>query len=102
MAMKKNYLEDKSRCNVTFSLTKEAARSAKTVHIVGDFNSWDEKAMPMKKSKNGSFSITLDLAAGRDYQFRYLLDGKTWENDWEADKYIFSYFGACDNSVLVL
>ena len=102
MALKKKYLKDKSQCKVTFSLTKEATRSAKTIHLVGEFNNWDEKATPMKKSKNGSFSITLDLAAGRQYQFRYLLDGKTWDNDWDADEYMFSHFGVCDNSVVIL
>ena len=39
-------------------------------------------------SKDGSFSAKLELDAGREYQFRYLIDGSRWENDWKADKYI--------------
>lgn len=102
MSIKKQYVKDKSVCKVTFSLPKKAAASAKTVHLVGEFNNWDEKVTPMKKLKDGSFSITLELETGREYQFRYLIDGIEWENDWEADKYVRTHFGTCDNSVVVV
>jgi 1,4-alpha-glucan branching enzyme len=102
MALEKKYLEDSSLCKVTFSLTKEAARSAKTVHLVGEFNNWDEKATSMKKTKDGSFSVILELETGREYQFRYLIDGKIWENDWNADKYVLTHFGDCNNSVVIV
>jgi 1,4-alpha-glucan branching enzyme len=102
MALKKKYLKNKSLCKVTFSLSKEAGSSAKTVHLVGEFNNWDEQATPMRKSKDGSFSIALDLETGREYQFRYLIDDKIWENDWNADKYVATHFGDCDNSVVIV
>jgi hypothetical protein len=51
----------------------------------------------MKKMKNGSFTITLDLEPGREYQFRYLIDDVVWENDWNADKYTKSPYGDSDN-----
>ena len=102
MSIKKQYLKDKSVCKVTFSLPKKAAASAKTVHLVGEFNNWDEKATPMKKLKNGSFSITLKLDTGREYQFRYLIDGTEWENDWNANKYVPTQFGDSENSVVVV
>lgn len=102
MALEKKYSEDSSLCKVTFSLSNEIAKSAKTVHLVGQFNDWDEKTTPMKKLKDGSFSVTLDLETGREYQFRYLIDHKIWENDWNADKYVVTHFGDCDNSVVVV
>ncbi len=102
MSLKKKYLENKPRCKVTFSLPKKAAHSARTVNLVGDFNNWDEQATPMKKLKNGSFTVVLDLETGREYQFRYLIDSKTWENDWEADKYVRTHLGDCDNSVVIV
>jgi len=40
------------------------------------------------------------LSAGREYQFRYLVDGQDWYNDWQADKYVPNNFGG-DNSVVV-
>ncbi|HDP99252.1 MAG TPA: glycoside hydrolase [bacterium] len=100
MSLKKRYLKDKPACKVTFRLEKAAAPSARTVHLVGDFNNWDEQAKPMKKSKNGDFTATLKLDAGVEYQFRYLIDGEKWENDWKADKYAPSHFPGIDNSVI--
>jgi 1,4-alpha-glucan branching enzyme len=99
MPLKKKYLKTKPVCKVSFILPKEAANSAKTVHLVGEFNEWDTDATPMRKIKEG-FTRTVDLEAGREYQFRYLLDGEVWENENEADSFSFSEFGNCDNSVV--
>ena len=41
------------------------------------------------------------LEAGREYEFRYLVDGTVWHNDWYADKYVTNVFGS-ENSVIVL
>ena len=101
MSLKKQFLKSRPVCKVTFTLPAEAAGDAKQAHLVGDFNEWDHTATPMRKLKNGSFTTTLDLETGREYQFRYLLDGTRWENDWEADRYVYSTFGDCDNSVIV-
>ena len=76
MAFKKQYLKSKPVCKVTFKISKEEAKAAGSVSIVGDFNNWDKKALVMKKLKNGSFSAAMDLPVEKDYQFRYLLDGK--------------------------
>lgn len=102
MSIKKQYLKSKPLCKVTFSLPKEAVTIAKKVTLVGDFNDWNIKAAPMKKLKDGSFKVTYDLGVGQEYQFRYLIDGKTWENDWSADKYVSSGLSSDDNSVVVL
>ena len=72
------------------------------VHLVGEFNDWDVAAAPMRHQTDGSFSATLDLPAGREYQFRYLIDGEVWISDPEADKYAFSPFGDCENSVVMV
>ena len=102
MSIKKQYLKNKTICKVTFILDKKAAPTAKEVLLVGEFNNWDENATPMKKLKNGSFSATVNLDKGKEYQFRYLIDSKEWENDWTADKYVPSDFGDCKNSVVVV
>lgn len=102
MSIKKQPKKKMSVCTVTFQMTKGKAASAKDIHLVGDFNSWDTKATPMKKQRDGSFSVTLDLNLGQEYQYRYLIDGTNWENDSEADKYVSSPFGDSKNSVLIL
>lgn len=100
MSLKKQYLKSKPVCKVTFKLSKEEAKNASFVKLLGDFNGWDKAAQPMKKLKNGSFTATLDLEKGNQYQFRYLLDEKEWENDWHADQYIPSAIACEDNSVV--
>lgn len=99
--IKKDYLTTKNKCMVTFRLPSIAAPNAKCVCIVGEFNGWNMRANPMKKQKNGDYSITLELAPGRQYQYRYLIDESKWENDWRADKYVRSPLGNCDNSVVI-
>lgn len=96
--LKKQFLKTKDSVKVTFSLPE--AVQGETVFLVGDFNNWDEAATPMKKQKDGSFSVTLTLEKERDYQFRYLVNGTEWHNDWEADKYVPNPYSG-DNSVVV-
>jgi 1,4-alpha-glucan branching enzyme len=86
-------------CKVTFRLPKETAPNAKTVHLVGEFNNWDTTT-PMRRLKNGAFTVTLDLETGRAYQFRYLVDGTDWENDQQADGYAPSPYPGTQNSVI--
>jgi 1,4-alpha-glucan branching enzyme len=101
MSLKKQFLKSKPVVKVTFTFPKEAAESAETVNLVGEFNDWSISATPMKKLKNGNFTVTLDLEAGSEFQFRYLVNEQDWENDWAADKYTKSAYGNCDNSVVV-
>lgn len=100
MALKKQFLKSKPVCKVTFKLSKDSADGAGSASLVGDFNDWDKSATPMKVLKTGGFSVTVDLEAGRDYQFRYLVDGARWENDEEADRYEFNAFAGSENSVV--
>jgi 1,4-alpha-glucan branching enzyme len=96
MPLKKNYLKSKNICRVTFNCPVTEADQA---YLVGDFNSWDTEATPMKKSKQG-FSATLDLEPGQDYQFRYFLSGDQWANDDSADAYTDTPFPDARNSVV--
>ena len=100
MPFKKQYLKSKPVCKVTFKLSKEEAQSADSASLVGEFNDWDTAGLPMKKLKNGSFSATINLATGNKYQFRYLLNNKSWENDGAADEYVPSTVSFEENSVV--
>ncbi len=101
VGIRKEYLKDKDVCRVTFKLPKVAAPDARSVFIVGDFNNWNIHASPMKKLKNGDYTVKPDLEKEREYQFRYLIDESKWENDWNADKYVKSPYGDSDNSVVM-
>jgi 1,4-alpha-glucan branching enzyme len=104
MALKKSYPKTGLTCKVTFELSAQAAGSAKDVRIAGDFNKWDTKDIKTKmiKRDDGSFSKTLELSRGREYQFRYVIDGNHWENDWNADKYVPAPGIPEDNSVVIV
>jgi len=56
---------------------------------------------PMKKLKDGDYSIELELEPEREYQYRYFIDESKWENDWNADRYARSLYGDSDNSVVM-
>lgn len=102
MSLKKQFSKTKPVCKVTFTLPKEAIMTGNQVVVLGEFNDWDpSKGVPMKKTKGG-YSAVLELEAGRNYEFRYLIDNQTWENDWAADAYVPSPFAGVDNSVVVI
>jgi 1,4-alpha-glucan branching enzyme len=83
---------------VTFELP--ASFWAERVHLVGAFNDWDTRRTPMRQSgPDGSWRVTLELARGAAYEFRYLIDGETWCNDYTADSYVANSYGS-DNSVV--
>ena len=100
MSFKKQLLKTKDVCKATFTLTAKEIKNANTIHIVGEFNDWNETANPLKKFKNGNFKITLDLVKGKKYQFKYLVDGSTWINDGNADLYLPNTFSG-ENSVII-
>lgn len=100
MPLTKKYLKSKPVCKVAFKLSKSGANGAKKLFLVGEFNDWNTKNMPMKPLKNGAFSVTVDLHAGKEYQYRYLNDRGEWLNDTKADRYEYSAFAGGDNSVV--
>lgn len=102
MSLKKQFLKSKPVCKVTFNLASDLVEGAKKVSILGDFNNWDPKETDMRKLKDGSFTKTLDLEVGKEYQFRYLVDETNWVNDTEADKYVPSGIAAEENGVISL
>ena len=100
--IKKKYIKSRDISKITFELSRfeiPGDLQAESVHLVGDFNNWDTTATPMKYLKKGTFQAILELEPGREYQFRYLINGETWHNDWEADDYILSDIGT-DNCVI--
>lgn len=87
--IKKQFLKSKPVCKTTFLVPADA----KSVALVGDFNDWNTEApIKLKKQKNG-FKTTLDLETGKEYEFRYLIDGE-WADEAEADRFVTSPFGS--------
>lgn len=94
----KEPLPDNKMIQVTFELPSSIW--AERVNLVGDFNDWDTTRDEMRQSRaDGKWRITLTLPRGREYEFRYLVNGRDWHNDWHADKYRPNRFNT-DNSVV--
>lgn len=102
MSLTRKYLKSKPICKVSFSLDKNEAKHVSSAYLVGDFNEWNQSATPMKKLKDGSFKVSLDLDTGRAYQFRYFLNGTEWKNELDADGFITSPYGDSENSIIQL
>lgn len=102
MSIKKKYYKKKSTCEVTFKIPKKLGQNNKTAHLVGDFNDWNTQATPMSKQKDGSFSITVELEKGNEYQFKYLLNDEIWINETEADRLVPAYLQGEENSVIFI
>ena len=96
--LKKSYSKTGRSCRVTFKLPEVEAQKAA---VLGEFNEWSEEVHPMKKRKDGSFSVTLSLDAGQDYRFRYLLDEDRWVNDEAPDQLVMNRYGGQDCVITV-
>jgi 1,4-alpha-glucan branching enzyme len=99
----KSYSKTGRSCRVTFKIPAEQvdAQVARSVAVLGEFNGWNADATPMEKRKDGSFSASVTIEAGRPYRFRYLLDGQRWANDEAPDAMVPNQFGS-EDSVLSL
>lgn len=102
MSLKKQFLKSRPTCKVTFTVGAELAQGGKEVALLGDFNDWNPADYSLRKTKDGAFTKTVELDCGKEYQFRYLVDGTTWINDDAPDALIHSGVAAEQNSVVKL
>lgn len=93
-------MKSRATCKVKFTVAAETADGAEEICLVGDFNDWNHSSFPMKKRKDGSFALEMELASGKDYQFRYLTDSGRWFNDEAADAYVHCSFASEENSTI--
>ncbi|HVT39306.1 MAG TPA: isoamylase early set domain-containing protein [Gemmatimonadaceae bacterium] len=76
------------------------APHAARVALVGNFNQWDARATPMRRTAaTGRWTAALRLAPGR-HVYAYILDGKTWTVDSVAPRSGDKDYGSI-NTVLV-
>jgi 1,4-alpha-glucan branching enzyme len=73
---------------------------ADQIHLVGDFNSWDRESLPFRFTRQDTWQVELELEQGREYHFRYLVDGAHWRSDRHADRHVVGADGASDSVVI--
>ena len=80
---RKDYLPNSQRVRITFELPNSVW--ATTIALVGDFNDWDPRRHLLHQRLDGVWTVSVELAPGRSYEFRYLIDGKQSSAEWCAD-----------------
>ena len=95
----KEYTKTGRSCRVTFELPADI--NAQSACLCGDFNDWDQTSHAMKRSRDGSFKLTISLKPGRAYRYKFLLDGEHWENDWAAESYVPNELGSEDSLITI-
>jgi 1,4-alpha-glucan branching enzyme len=73
---------------------------ADRIHLVGDFNDWDQESLPFRLTRRERWQVELELDQGREYHFRYLVDGVHWRSDRHADLHTLGSDGMLDSVIL--
>ena len=85
---------------VTFQLPAESAASS--VAVAGSFNDWNLSKDPMRlNARSGHWRKSISFKPGERIEFRYLVDGRHWRNEEDADGCVGTPFFS-ENSVLEL
>ena len=75
-----------STADVTFTLPADV--QAGSVALCGEFSEWPRENVNLERDGDGSWRATFALEPGHSYRYRYLPDGRRWENAWQADGYV--------------
>ncbi len=67
------------------------APAARKVCLAGNFNSWSTSSHPMKKGKDGTWTISVKLQPGQ-HEYKYFVDG-SWVQDAPCSDKIPNAFG---------
>ena len=102
MSIKKQFLKSKDTYKITWSIDKKTAAEAKSINLAGSFNDWSMNSAPFKKLKNGTFKLVMELPKDAEYQFRYVVNGKDWINDDQADGFTDNLTSNEQNCILAL
>ena len=96
--IRKNFnTDDKNLVLVTFRLSKRFP--AESVHLVGDFNSWNQTSHPLTRAEDGAWILPVSLETNQMYEYRYLVDNRCWMTEYPADGYVPTSDGK-NNSII--
>lgn len=91
----KRFYKTKNEAEVTFSFSHP---QAKKVELLAEFTDWQPLEMKFVK-KDKHFKLKHKLPTGKNFHFKYLINGELWDNDHNADDYQKNNFGT-DNSIV--
>lgn len=90
--MPANNVKKDTRRTVSFELK---APSAKRVVLAGNFNSWNESDLLMKRDKEGMWKLGLRLNPGR-YEYKFIVDNQWW-TDPASGKTLVNSLGSANS-----
>lgn len=81
------------KTKIKFTLPAANIIGADGCVLLGEFNDWNlEKGIYLQRQDDGSMTTEVELTAGKDYQYRYLLSNGRWVND-NSEKITSEKFG---------
>lgn len=92
------YTNTPGESNITTVRIDFYSPDAKKVAVAGDFNKWKVDENILKRQENGIWTIEIPLKPGK-YNYMFVVDGKVWMTDPNAELYQDDGFGF-KNSVL--
>jgi hypothetical protein len=88
---------DHSIRSVEFVLHTTANSS---VVVVGDFNDWNPRATPLRRTADSLWSVVVPLRPGR-YRYTFVVDGTQWRRDPAAPRSLEDDFGTPTSVITV-
>jgi hypothetical protein len=76
------------------------APTARTASVAGSFNGWDPASVPMTRTGEGDWIVTVPLPLG-EHRYQFVVDGTVWRSDPTAPAQVDDGFGGT-NSVIVV
>ena len=81
------------KSKITFTVPAANVMDAAGCVLLGEFNDWNlDRGIYLEKQADGSMTAEVELTAGKDYQYRYLLSNGHWVND-DAEKITSAFSG---------
>jgi len=101
--LKKTYTKNKSKCKVTFKFApSEDTTQIDTIQVVGSFNGWGQnKKHFLKKRKDGTYSLSVNLNSDASYEYKYLINDSDWYTDNNAESLVWNIYGSKNALVAV-
>jgi 1,4-alpha-glucan branching enzyme len=97
--VKQKPVQGSDKVSVTFETAPRP--DAQSVGLAGDFNAWNPAATPMKQRKDGCWWTTLRLPKNREFAYRFVVDGREWVTDDQADRTVPNEHGETNAVVVV-
>ena len=92
----KKIIKSRRVCKLIFKIpvSQIPTKRLDSIAVAGDFNDWHIQANPMTLNpKESAYQAEVEVANPGTYQFRYVVNGRFWLNDGNAEGYTSNGYG---------